>query len=55
MMKKSAVKEFLFVVYVTLTGYIICMYALRMLSYHVYGIYYMSVVMCTLLLSSGIY
>ena len=48
-------------VYVTLTGYIICMYALRMLSYHVYGyiyiyIYiYMSVVMCTLLLSSGIY
>ena len=26
-------------VYVTLTGYIICMYALRMLSYHVYGIY----------------
>ena len=27
------------VVYVTLTGYIICMYALRMLSYHVYGIY----------------
>lgn len=27
------------VVYVTLTGYTICTCALRMLSYHVYGIY----------------
>ena len=26
-------------VYVTLTGYIICMHAIRMLSYHVYEIY----------------